>query len=126
MEKLFGIPMATIMVVLVGLLGLCLLAVAYVALRNRVIFAMGLRNVPRRRAQTALIVIGLMLSTLMISAALATGDTINDSIDNEVYRVFGQVDETVELETGADGSPGSASSLIPLSVLSELERATQW
>lgn len=95
MNELFGVPMATMMTVLLGLLTICLLSVAWVAWRRPVIFKLGIRNIPRRRAQTGLIVVGLMLSTLIIAAALGTGDTINHSITADVYSNLGQVDELV-------------------------------
>ena len=73
MKELFGIPMSSIATVLVVLLALCLLTVAYIALRNPIVFKMGLRSIPRRPAQTVLIVIGLMLSTLIVASALGVG-----------------------------------------------------
>ena len=39
--------------------------------RNPVLFKLGLRNIPRRRAQTVLIIIGLMLSTAIITSRRA-------------------------------------------------------
>ena len=95
MEDLFGIPMAGIMTALLALLALCLLSVAWVAWRRPVIFKLGVRNLPRRRAQTTLIVVGLMLSTLIISSALGVGDTIHHSITADVYDNLGPVDELV-------------------------------
>src|ERR671914_1887644 len=95
MNELFGIPMSTIMIVLLVLLALCLLSVAWVAWRRPVIFKLGVRNIPRRRAQTMLIVAGLMLSTLIIAAALGTGDTVNYSVTGDVYTNLGPVDELV-------------------------------
>ena len=80
MSQLFGVSMNLIMYVLLALLAVALVSVSIVALRNRVMFKLGIRNIPRRRAQTALIVIGLMLSTVIISAAFSTGDTVNRSI----------------------------------------------
>ena len=58
-------------------------------------FKLGVRNIPRRRAQTTLIVLGLMLSTVIISAAFTTGDTVDRSITSEVYGLLGSVDEVV-------------------------------
>jgi len=110
MDSLFGIPMDGIMVVLVALLGVCLLSVGYVLLRNRIIFIMGLRNIPRRVAQTVLIVLGLMLSTLIISAAFATGDTVDYSIGDQAYSQLGHVDITVERQSDSDGSNALAGS----------------
>src|SRR5579884_744819 len=99
MEKLFGIPMSSIMDVLLIIFALCLGVGAWIFLRNRVVFKLGVRNVPRRPAQTTLIVIGLMLSTLIIAAALTTGDTLNNSLSSAVYDVAGHVDEVVILST---------------------------
>lgn len=103
MEALFGIPMVQIMVVMVGLLLLCLAVVAFIAWRRPVIFKLGVRNIPRRKAQTTLIVVGLMLSTLIITAALGTGDTLNRSVTNSVYELLGPVDELVVASTDGDG-----------------------
>src|SRR4030042_2695656 len=99
MNSLFGIPMNNILVVLLVLLGISLATVLLAALRNRVMFLVGLRNIPRRRAQTTLIIIGLMLSTLIISAAFTTGDTVDYSIRNAVYDSLGHADEVIQFET---------------------------
>ena len=96
MDEFFGLSMTTIMLVLLAVLAVCLAAVSYVVLRNRIVFLMGLRNMPRRMAQTVLIVIGLMLSTLIISAALSTGDTVDYSISKLAYETLGHVDETIQ------------------------------
>src|SRR5215213_6780135 len=95
MDEIFGIPMSGIMMALLAMLALCLLTVAWVAWRRPVIFKMGMRNIPRRKAQTILIVVGLMLSTMIISAALGVGDTVDYSITDEVYTQLGHVDEQV-------------------------------
>jgi len=89
MNEIFGISMTSIMIVLLSLLALCLLTVAWVAWRRPVIFKLGIRNIPRRKAQTILIVVGLMLSTMIISAALGVGDTVDYSITDEVYSALG-------------------------------------
>ncbi|MGE3594674.1 MAG: ABC transporter permease [Dehalococcoidia bacterium] len=95
MNDLLGIPMSTMLTVLLALLAVCLMSVAWIAWRRPVIFKLGVRNIPRRRAQTTLIVAGLMLSTLIIAAALGTGDTVNHSITADVYTNLGQVDELI-------------------------------
>src|SRR3546814_17609587 len=66
---------------------------------------MGLRNLALRKAQTALIVIGLMLSTLIISAAFATGDTVGYSVTNTVYDELGEADLIVVLDSD-EAEPG--------------------
>ena len=105
MDNLFGIPMASIMDILLVAFALCLGVGFWIFLRHRVVFKMGVRNVPRRPAQTTLIVIGLMLSTLIIAAAFGTGDTLDHSIKSQVYEVYGQVDEQITLG-GTDTAAG--------------------
>ncbi|MDO8612536.1 MAG: ABC transporter permease, partial [Dehalococcoidia bacterium] len=110
MNALFGIPMNTIMLVLIGMLAVCLASVGYVVLRNRIMFFIGLRNIPRRVAQTTLIVVGLMLSTLIISAAFTTGDTVDYSITNQTVTLLGHVDEVVQFRSQQDGDGASVGS----------------
>ncbi len=122
MNSLFGLSMNVIMVAMLVLLGISLSTVVFVALRNRLLFIIGLRNIPRRVAQTVLIIIGLMLSTLIISAAFTTGDTVDHSITSYVYQRAGSVDETIQFESGDSGFASSDVS-IPMSVVQELETA---
>jgi|FLYL01.1.fsa_nt_gi putative ABC transport system permease protein len=98
MDSLFGLSMNAIMVALLVLLAVCLSTVLLVFLRNRIIFLMGLRNIPRRTAQTVLIVVGLMLSTVIITAAFTTGDTVDYSIRKEAFDIMGHVDQVLEPE----------------------------
>ena len=81
-----------IMVALVALLGVALLTGGYIALTNRTMFRMGLRNLPRRGFQTVLVVAGLSLSTLITTAAFVTGDTIDHSLTADVYKIHGRQD----------------------------------
>jgi putative ABC transport system permease protein len=62
-DKLFGIPVDQLLTILLAVFGVVAALLAFSALRNRVAFKMAARNIPRRRAQTALIVVGLMLAT---------------------------------------------------------------
>ncbi len=92
MTKMFGIPMQNIMVTLLVIMGLCLSSVLFVAWRNKTMFWLGLRNIPRRKAQTTLIVFGLMLATVIITSALAIGDTLAYSMKKQVYDQAGPID----------------------------------
>ncbi|MEA2594520.1 MAG: putative transport system permease protein [Thermomicrobiales bacterium] len=126
MSEIFGVPMSGIMVVLVVLLVLCLLSVAWVALRRPVIFKLGVRNIPRRKAQTILIVVGLMLSTLIIAAALGTGDTIDYSATLAAYNTLGHADELVVYSRDEDGEGNINNAIndrIPQSIAQEVEAA---
>jgi len=130
MNSLFGIPMNDIMAVLLVLLGISLSAVAFVAWRNRVMFLIGVRNIPRRVAQTVLIIIGLMLSTTIISAAFTVGDTVDHSITKMVYDTSGHVDETVQVgdalfDGGQGGNGVVRRQAVPESLAADLEQRFQ-
>jgi putative ABC transport system permease protein len=104
MEKLFGVEMATIAGVLSALLVLVLLCLALLALRRPVFLKLGLRPIPRRRAQSILIVLGLMLATLIITAAFVTGDTLSYSIRSVAIEGMGEIDEVNQFSGGEGGS----------------------
>ncbi|MEX2227964.1 MAG: FtsX-like permease family protein [Dehalococcoidia bacterium] len=120
MNEFFGIDMTYIMIALLVILGVALSTVLYVVLRNRVMFLIGVRNIPRRRAQTTLIIVGLMLSTLIISTAFAIGDTVDYSITSTGYERLHSIDEIVEVGNddngmdvfGGDGGAGGGGGLI--------------
>jgi putative ABC transport system permease protein len=105
---MFGLSMNSIMIALLVMLGVALLTVLVVFLRNRIVFLMGLRNIPRRLAQTILIVIGLMLSTVIITAAFTTGDTVDYSVTKQAYDLFGHADVILDGEVGGNVAPGAA------------------
>jgi putative ABC transport system permease protein len=94
-SKLFGVPVGTLALVLLALLVVSLAVVAAIAARNRVFVRLGLRSADRRRGRSALIVAGLMLGTVIISAALATGDTMSQTIRSTALGALGQADEVV-------------------------------
>jgi len=91
-DNLFGIPLTTILIALLAMVGAIFGVLAYIGIRNPLLIKMGVRNLTRRPTQTVLIVIGLMLSTLIISAAFATGDTVGYSVTNTVYDELGEAD----------------------------------
>lgn len=109
MENIFGIPMGSVALALTILLGILMTPVIFTVLFKRVMFRIGIRNIPRRRAQTLLIVFGLMLSTLNISSAIGFGDSLNYSIKKGVYDQFGPTDETLAIK----GAGGVGAALAP-------------
>jgi putative ABC transport system permease protein len=110
MEELFGVPMDSIMI---GLLAIFLPVLAFIglmALRSRVMLKLGLRNIPRRRAQSVLIIVGIMISTLIMAAAFGTGDTITFSIRKAAVDALGTIDEiVVSARANAADSLGSST-----------------
>ena len=123
MNELFGAPMSDILAVVVVALIVCVVIVAVLALRNRLLFRMGLRNIPRRRGQTLLIVVGLMLSTLIISAAFATGDTLSHSLRNTAFEITGPIDHLIVYDTAAGRSVEQRDAVVPQSVADDLADA---
>ncbi|MFL5732412.1 MAG: ABC transporter permease [Chloroflexia bacterium] len=96
METLFGVSMDTVMVVALGISVVVLAVVGFLAWRNPIILRLALRNIPRRRAQTVLIVFGLMLATLLVTAAFGTGDTMTYSMRQAFTAGLGGTDITVK------------------------------
>ena len=112
MDDLFGISMNLIMFILLGVLAVGLAVVGYVLVWNRIMFMIGLRNIPRRPAQTMLIIVGLMLSTLIISAAFTTGDTVDHSLTKQAYDLLGHTDQWIQREGEGDSAPEDVESTI--------------
>ncbi len=110
MQKLFGVPIDQLMIVLVAIFALGVLVFVIAALRNRVVFKLAVRNIPRRKTQTGLIILGLMLATLLFSAAFATGDTLTNSIRHQALSEIGQTDVIVRTE-GAAATPTAPGSM---------------
>ena len=95
MTHVFGAPVDTLATVLMSILLVVLGAVAVLALRNRVFLRLGVRNVRRRPARSALIIAGSMLGTTIIAAALTTGDTMSQTIRSVAVSSLGRTDVVV-------------------------------
>src|SRR4029453_12918559 len=126
MDEFFGIPMGPLATTLVVLVAVLLGALGALAIRNRIFLRLGIRNVSRRRARTALIVLGLMLGTTIISSALVTGDTMSHTIRTSAVQALGKTDVLVSVK-GAEVDPtvqlGSTTGVeyFPQRVLQEVE-----
>lgn len=95
MDELFGISMNILMYVLSALFLITAAGVTFMAFKNPIMLKLALRNIPRRRGQTVLIVVGVMLSTVIMSAAFGTGDTLSYSIRDEAITSLRNVDEVI-------------------------------
>jgi putative ABC transport system permease protein len=129
MTELFGIPVGTLLAILGATLVVVAGALAVLALRSPVLVRLGVRNVGRRRARSALIVVGLMLGTAIIAAALATGDTMNHTIRSTATEVLGPTDEVVSARGAAEDIPGelgaaTGTGYFSQSVATRIDRAT--
>jgi len=104
LEELFGVPTQQLVRILLAVFGAAALLLGLSALRNRVSFRMAARNLPRRRTQTILVVLGLMLATMLFSASFTTGDTLTNSLRVQALENLGQVD--VQVQTDGAGASG--------------------
>ena len=122
MQELFGVSMNLLMVIFLAIVLVILGVVSVMAWRNRIMLKLGLRNIPRRRAQTILIIVGSMLSAVIIAAAFGTGDTISFSIRKVTLEGLGTIDEflTSTRDSGQFGS--GAPAFFPRSQFDDLQR----
>jgi ABC-type antimicrobial peptide transport system permease subunit len=102
--SIFGIPPLTIAEWMTAAVGVVLLGLGLLALVNRILLRMALRNIPRRRAQTVLILFGLMLATLIITASLAVGDTSAYSLQAIQLKQIGGIDEAITRLSNRDNN----------------------
>ena len=92
------------------LVGVGVAVVAALALRNIVFFRLGVRNIGRRAGRTVLIVVGLMLATTIIAAALGTGDAIGGAVRSGVLKTLGNSDEWITVKGAKPGLVGAEDS----------------
>lgn len=122
MEDLFGIRMDYIMLVLLAIFLPSLAAISILALRSRVMLKMALRNIPRRKAQTTLIVIGIMISTLIMAASFGTGDTLTFSIKKSVVDGLGTIDEFVISARAGENDQFGGAAYVPVERFTRLQQ----
>ena len=95
MQQLFGIPTFWLAVVLLCILIVFTLIIGHYARSRPILVKLGIRNVPRRLAQSILITMGLMLSTTIIATSLGIGDTVTNSIRVDALTALGHTDEII-------------------------------
>ena len=113
MEELFGLSMDSIMVVLLAVFLPSIAIVAFMAWRNPVMFKLGLRNIPRRKSQTVLIIVGIMMSTLIMAAAFGTGDSITYSIRKNAVEALGTIDQIIVSARASESDTVGSANYFP-------------
>jgi putative ABC transport system permease protein len=83
------------------LVALVLVVIGLLAARRMVFARMAARNIVRRKKFSAIVVVGLLIATAMISAALVVGDTMDYIIKDDVYTSTGDIDIVVAKEDDA-------------------------
>ena len=74
-----------------------LIITASLAMRQRILAKLAMRNVSRRKSYSAIVVMGLMIATAMISASMVIGDTLDAIIARGYYEESGNVDIVVSV-----------------------------
>ena len=95
-EKVFGLPASILANSMLAILIIVSLIILFGAFRRFILVKMGTRNIPRRKGQSILIIIGLMLSSIIIATSLGIGDTIRYSIRTVVFDSLGTADELIQ------------------------------
>ena len=123
MEELFGLSMNILMYVLLAIFTVILLVIAAMAIRNPILLKLGLRNIPRRRAQTILIIVGSMLSAVLVTTAFGTGDTISFSIRDETIKALQDIDEVISSSAESEVFATNSPAYMPMTDFLELKNS---
>lgn len=102
MDSLFGVPTAALAASLAVLTAVVAGWIVWLARRRPILFAIGVRQIPRRRGRSGLIVVGLALGTTIVTASLLTGDLVDATLRAVVAGSIGGVDEVVVSYRGAN------------------------
>ena len=120
MKEILGLSTDTLMIGVVVILAAIAVVLGIMAWRRPLLFKLGLRNVPRRRAQTALITLGLMISTLIIATAFTVGDTLSSSLRNTAFEITGPIDHLIQYDPVAGSAAAQRDAVVPQQVADDL------
>ncbi|HMC51858.1 MAG TPA: hypothetical protein VKI64_03780, partial [Acidimicrobiales bacterium] len=81
----------------------------YMLARKRILRRLAIRNAVRRPRETALVLLGAMLGTAIITSSYVVGDTLRSSIRRAAYTQLGPVDEAVAGNGSAAGAQVAAA-----------------
>ncbi len=87
-------------VVLLGLVGLVVLAIVVWAGRKRFPLRIGMGNFFRRKTQVAIVVAGLLIGTAIISSSYVIQSTFDYTIRSTVFHQLDYIDETITASNG--------------------------
>ena len=119
MEELFGLSTIRLMWIVVVIAGIAAAVIAFIFLKRPILVRMGLRNIPRRRARTVLVIMGLTLATIIVTIAFSTGDSLAVSVRNLALNSLERIDHFI-IEEEIDESAEGAGTGIPDQVLVDL------
>ena len=105
---------------LIGIALLTLLGVVLIALKNQILFKMGIRNLVRRPKRAAIVLAGVLISTAIISGSLVSSSSFNYAVVKATYDSLGNVDEIVTI----NGQPFSYENYNKLASNAEIKNNT--
>ncbi|MEI7827968.1 MAG: FtsX-like permease family protein, partial [Euryarchaeota archaeon] len=82
-----------------------LLFVTLLAVKNKAMFTLGVRNLARRPKHTAIVVTAILISTAIISGSLVASNSLNYAVVKATYDALGNVDEIITM----NGQPFNVS-----------------
>ena len=121
MDELFGLPTIQLMWIVVAIAAVAAAVIAFIFFKRPILVRMGLRNIPRRRAQTVLVTMGLTLATIIVTIAFSTGDSLAVSIRNLALDSLERIDHFIAAEEVAVDATSDDSGGIPNQVLLDLQ-----
>lgn len=92
---LFGLSATIQALLLAALVGGAVLLLVGVSVNNPLLWRMGVRNMRRRRAQTLVMLCGLLLSSIFLTVSFGLQDSFSHSIAADRLTKVGAVDEAV-------------------------------
>src|SRR5258708_6546264 len=111
----------TLALLLAALTGGVLLVVLGLGASNRLLFALGLRNARRRPGQTWLMLAGLTLSAVFISASFGVQESVREAVVSDRLMKMGNVDEAA---SGSFTKAQVNEALALLRLMPEVQAAT--
>ncbi len=90
---------------LLGMVIALLLLLTLLAVKNKTMFNVGVRNLARRPKNAAIVIAALVISTAIISGSLVASDSLNYAVVRATYDALGNVDEIVTM----NGQPFNVS-----------------
>jgi putative ABC transport system permease protein len=82
--------------IFLGLFFIILCIISVLILKDKIIFKLGVRNILKRKGYAAIVILGLMVGTGVISSSLVIGDTMNNMIESEILKSLYTTDEVIQ------------------------------
>ena len=82
--------------IFLGLFIIIISVISFLMYKDKIIFRLGARNILKRKSYAAIIILGLMVGTGVISSSLVIGDTMTNMIESEIIKSYHKTDEIIQ------------------------------